>query len=160
MTINNASSLKLMVSYIAIFIIAIFTTFWLSACNVSPSATGQPQTPVKEMDSTKQPIIPIDPFTYQACVYPPTDMAQACTAQGGVFSQQGRRGCYQCILSYTDAGKACQDSTDCQGKCKKVGEFVDASAKNQSGQCASDSSPFGCYQLIDNGVAQSAICVD
>ena len=72
----------------------------------------------------------------------------------------GMLGCYQCVVTYTDAGKACQDSSDCQGKCKNTGEFLDANAKTQSGQCASDSSPFGCYQAIEEGVTQPAICVD
>ena len=155
MTINNASFLKLMVNNIAVFIVAIFTTFWLSACSVSSSSTVQTQTSVTEIGGSEQTVSSIDPL-----VYPPSEMVQACAAQNGAFSQQGRRGCYQCVLSYTDAGKVCQDSADCQGKCKKTGEFTDASVKNQSGQCASDSSPFGCYQTIEKGVAQPAICVD
>jgi hypothetical protein len=100
------------------------------------------------------------PFSYQACVYPPNEIVQACTAKDGAFLQQGRLGCYQCVVTYTDAGKACQDSTDCQGKCKNTGEFIAADVKTQSGQCASDSSLFGCYQTIEKGVAQPAICVD
>ena len=160
MTINNASFLKLMVNNIAVFIVAIFTVFWLSACSVSPSSTVQTQTSVTEIGGSEQTVSSIDPLAYQACVYPPSEMVQACAAQNGAFSQQGRRGCYQCVLSYADAGKVCQDSADCQGKCKKTGEFTDASVKNQSGQCASDSSPFGCYQTIEKGVAQPAICVD
>lgn len=160
MTINNASSLKLMVNNITVFIVAIFTVFWLSACSVTPSPTGQTQTSVTEVGGSKQTVSSIDPLAYQGCDYPPSEMVQACAAQNGVFSQQGMRGCYQCVLSYADAGKVCQDSADCQGKCKKTGEFTDASVKNQSGQCASDSSPFGCYQTIEKGVAQPAICVD
>ena len=163
MIMDNASSLKLTVNHIAILIIAIFTAFWLSACSVSSSSTVQAQTSVTTGDVAKnnpKSSTTIDPLAYQGCVYPPSKMVQACTAQSGVFSQQGRRGCYQCVLSYADAGKVCQDSADCQGKCKKTGEFTDASVKNQSGQCASDSSPFGCYQTIEKGVAQPAFCVD
>ena len=166
------SSLLLPFNKIAIIITAILMAFWLSACSVTPPSTPivQPEpsdssaangtsansTVTNDTATTNK----NDPFAYQACVYPPNEMVQACTAKGGVFSQQGRLGCYQCVVTYSDAGKACQDSTDCQGECKNTGEFVDANAKTQSGQCASDSSPFGCYQTIEAGVTQPAICVD
>ena len=166
------SSLLLPFNKITMIIIAMLMAFWLSACSVTPSST-----PVVKPEQTNSSAendnsvnnnatndtalnTKTDPFAYQACVYPPNEIVQACTAKGGVFSQQGMLGCYQCVVSYTDAGKACQDSADCQGTCKNTGEFVDASASNQSGQCASDSSPFGCYQTIEEGVAQPAICVD
>ena len=138
-------------------IIAMLMAFWLSACSVTPVTLTAPLP--SSSDSTAS-VETTDPLTYQACVYPPNELVQACTAKGGAFSQQGRLGCYQCVVTYTDAGKACQDSSDCQGKCKNTGEFLDASTKNQSGQCASDSSPFSCYQTIEEGVTQPAICVD
>ncbi|MBA2057190.1 hypothetical protein H0262_04750 [Psychrobacter cryohalolentis] len=150
-------SLLLPFNKIAMTIVAILMAFWLSACSVTPSSTS-----VVKPDQTDDTAMndKNDPFSYQACIYPPNDMVRACTAKGGAFSQQGRLGCYQCVVNYTDAGKACQDSTDCQGKCKNTGEFIKGGTKNQSGQCASDSSGFGCYQTIEKGVAQPAICVD
>ena len=151
------SSLLLPFNKIAMTIVAILMAFWLSACSVTPSSTTAVQP--KQTDDTAM-NDKNDPFSYQACVYPPNETVQACTAKGGAFSQQGRLGCYQCVVNYTDAGKACQDSTDCQGKCKNTGEFIAANVKTQSGQCASDSSLFGCYQTIEKGVAQPAICVD
>lgn len=150
-------SLLLPFNKIAMTIAAMLIAFWLSACSVTPSSTTAVQP--KQTDDTAM-NDKNDPFSYQACVYPPNETVQACTAKGGAFSQQGRLGCYQCVVDYTDAGKACQDSTDCQGKCKNTGEFIAANVKTQSGQCASDSSGFGCYQTIEKGVAQPAICVD
>ncbi len=166
------SSLLLPFNKIAIIITAMLMTIWLSACSVTPPST--PVVQPEQSDSsaangtsanstvTNDTVVndKNDPFAYQACVYPPNEIIKACTAKGGTFSQQGMLGCYQCVVTYSDAGKACQDSSDCQGKCKNTGEFVDANAKTQSGQCASDSSPFGCYQTIEEGVAQPAICVD
>ncbi len=171
------SALRLLFNKIVMTITVMLMVFWLSACSVTPSSA-----PVEQPEQTDSSVeidnsvtnnsgnniatnntvltIKTDPFAYQACVYPPNEIVQACTAKGGAFSQQGRLGCYQCVVTYSDAGKACQDSSDCQGKCKNTGEFVDANAKTQSGQCASDSSPFGCYQTIEEGVAQPAICVD
>jgi len=150
-------SLLLPFNKIAMTIAAMLIAFWLSACSVTPSSTTAVQP--KQTDDTAM-NDKNDPFSYQACVYPPNETVQACTAKGGAFLQQGRLGCYQCVVTYTDAGKACQDSTDCQGKCKNTGEFIAANVKTQSGQCASDSSGFGCYQTIEKGVAQPAICVD
>lgn len=171
------SSLLLPFNKIAIIITAILMAFWLSACSVTPPSTPVVQPEPSDSSTandnsennnsennsaTNDTALNIknDPFAYQACVYPPNEMVQACTAKGGVFSQQGMLGCYQCVMNYSDAGKTCQDSSDCQGKCKNPGEFMDANAKTQSGQCASDSSPFGCYQTIEEGVTQPAICVD
>ena len=161
------SGLILPFNKIAIIITAMLMAFWLSACSITPPSTPVVQPEQNDSNAENDTAtnntalnIKSDPFSYQACVYPPNEVVQACTAKGGAFSQQGMLGCYQCVVSYTDAGKACQDSSDCQGTCKNTGEFFDTSASNQSGQCASDSSPFGCYQTIEEGVAQPAICVD
>ena len=168
----TSSALLLPFNKITMIIIAMLMAFWLSACSVTPSST--PVVKPEQSDSSAENDNSVnnnatndtalntktDPFAYQACVYPPNEMVQACTAKGGAFSQQGMLGCYQCVVTYSDAGKDCQDSSDCQGKCKSTGEFIENGAKNQSGQCASDSSPFGCYQTIEEGVAQPAICVD
>jgi len=155
-------SLLLPFNKIAMNIVAILMVFWLSACSVTPSSTSvvQPDQRDSSVTTNTATTHKNDPFSYQACVYPPNETVQACTAKGGAFLQQGRLGCYQCVVTYTDAGKACQDSTDCQGKCKNTGKFIKSGTKNQSGQCASDSSGFGCYQTIEKGVAQPAICVD
>lgn len=154
--INDWSTSKQSFNGIMLIILATFMAFWLSACSVTPITSTAPSV---HSDSTAS-AETADPLTYQACVYPPNELVQACGVKGGTFLQQGRLGCYQCVVTYTDAGKACQDSSDCQGKCKNTGEFLDANAKTQSGQCASDSSPFGCYQTIEEGVTQPAICVD
>jgi len=131
-----------------------FIAIGLSACSVIPSTSAE-----QSSDSLLENVT-ADPFAYQACVYPPSEMVVACHSQSGRFVQQGRRGCYQCVLSYSDAGKACKDSADCEGQCKSASGFAQPNAKNQTGQCTSDSSLFGCYQIIKKGVAQPAICVD
>lgn len=156
-TINKTMFLELSPKKALAIVMMLLMLLWLSACSVtsSPAPVVQPEQSDNTALNDKE-----DPISYQACVYPPNEMVQACRVKGGDFLQQGMLGCYQCVLSYTDAGKVCQDSSDCQGQCKTTGEFIDNGAKNQSGQCASDSSPFGCYQTIEKGVAQPAICVD
>ena len=170
-------SLVLPFNKIVFIIVTMLMAFWLSACSVTPLSTPVVQPEQSDSNTANgnlannnsennnatngtESTVQTDPFAYQACVYPPNEMVQACMAKGGAFLQQGRLGCYQCVVSYSDAGKACQDSTDCKGKCKNTGEFIESGTKNHSGQCASDSSGFGCYQTIEKGVAQPAICVD
>ena len=157
--INNWLASKQSFNGMVLIILAMLMAFWLSACSVTPATSTAPPTPSSSSESTASPET-ADPLTYQACVYPPNELVQACEVKGGTFLQQGRLGCYQCVLSYSDAGKVCQDGADCQGQCKNMGEFIDSHANNQTGQCASDSSTFGCYQTIEKGVAQPAICVD
>ena len=154
--INNWLASKQSFNGMVLIILAMLMAFWLSACSVTPATSTAALTPSDSTESAET----ADPLTYQACVYPPNELVQACEVKGGTFLQQGRLGCYQCVLSYRDAGKVCQDGADCQGQCKNTGEFIDSHANNQTGQCASDSSTFGCYQTIERGVAQPAICVD
>lgn len=156
--LSATSTLRATFYSIVTIAVVMFMAFWLSACSVSPSSTPQSQTPA-QIDATISDE-KTDPLTYQGCVYPADDIVQACTVQGGEFSKQGMLGCYSCVVSYDDAGKACQDSSDCQGVCSSTGEFVDSGTTNQTGQCSLDSSPFGCRQLLEKGVAQPAICVD
>lgn len=157
--INNWLASKQSFNGMVLIILAMLMAFWLSACSVTPATSTASPTPSSSSESTAS-AETADPLTYQACVYPPNELVQACEVKGGTFLQQGRLGCYQCVLSYSDAGKVCQDGADCQGQCKNTGEFIDSHANNQTGQCASDSSTFGCYQTIEKGVAQPAICVD
>ena len=155
--INDWLASKQSFNGMVLIILAMLMAFWLSACSVTPATSTAPTPSSSESTASAA---TSDPLAYQACVYPPNELVQACEVKGGTFLQQGRLGCYQCVLSYSDAGKVCQDGADCQGQCKNMGEFIDSHANNQTGQCASDSSTFGCYQTIEKGVAQPAICVD
>ena len=176
-TMNSSSELS--VSPIVLIATAIlFIVLGLSGCNVSPPVVGSEQTDSttidKDADITDSKDTGVDTsintgiikatvtdvFDYQDCVHPPTEYVQVCTARGSKFLQQGKLGCYRCIVSYDDAGKSCQDSTDCQGSCDVGGEYVATGTTKQIGQCSTDSSAFGCRQTIENGIAGSAICVD
>jgi len=81
----------------------------------------------------------------------------ACTGQGGQMQQVGRAQTWQCILQYSDAGKACTDSGQCQGHCLSQDLGENAPAK---GQCAADSNRFGCRSVLTNGVASPTLCID
>lgn len=83
----------------------------------------------------------------------------ACTTAGGTVQRRGRLGMEQCVHPFADAGKACTDTSQCEGKC--VGSAGSASASEKvSGQCQADDRLFGCYSEIRDGKAAYAICVD
>lgn len=163
MTTNNQASSKLMLNNILIVIITLFMSFWLSACSVSslPTVLEQDGNILSNIETNSQPpTTTIDPFEYEGCAYPPKEYIQACTAQSGQFSQQGMLGCYMCVVNYDDAGKSCKDSADCQGICESTSEFLAFGTANQTGQCASTNSPFGCHQPIEKGIVRNAFCAD
>ncbi len=131
----------------------------LSACNAQPKSmpTEKPSKPVSTSVST-------DLTKYQD----QRDMCQKvtekkvidCQKQGGSLQKQGMAQCYMCTIEYADAGKACSDGSECQGACLNYNDFIPAGKTNQQGQCAKTNSPFGCYQVIEKGVAKHAMCVD
>lgn len=86
---------------------------------------------------------------------------KTCQQQNGVMQKQGKAQCYICTIEYSDAGKKCQSSSDCEGGCYAFNEPVPIGKANQFGQCASNNSHFGCHQKIENGVAKEGmLCVD
>lgn len=90
--------------------------------------------------------------------------AKICQEQGGHIKRVGRAQFQKCIIAYADAGKACQDKTDCQGKCilpKADDSRTDIHANNQVfGVCSADNNPFGCYVAVENGKIGRGLCVD
>lgn len=79
--------------------------------------------------------------------------AAACAARGGTVTPVCRMQRPMCVLRYSDAGKACTDSDQCQGRC--VGEDETATV----GVCEADSDPCGCTTEIIGGKGQTR-CVD
>lgn len=88
--------------------------------------------------------------------------AKICQEQGGHIKRVGRAQFQKCIIAYADAGKVCQDKSDCQGKCvlqpnSLQGDY--AQDGHVYGVCSADNNPFGCYVTINNGKPRG-ICVD
>lgn len=81
----------------------------------------------------------------------------ACTAKGGRVERRGRLGAELCVTPFADAGKACTDKSDCQGKCIATGN---SPTPPTAGQCQADDRLFGCFAEIDGGKAVNALCVD
>jgi putative hemolysin len=80
----------------------------------------------------------------------------ACTSSGGRVERRGRLQAEACVHPFADAGKACTDKADCQGKCVSTGNDPTATA----GQCQADDRLFGCYSEIKGGEAVNTICID
>ncbi len=82
----------------------------------------------------------------------------ACIAAGGSWKRVCRAQKLTCVRRYRDAGKACSDSSQCDGRC--VGDRDAPETTGQiAGVCEADSDPCGCTTEIIGGVART-ICVD
>lgn len=86
------------------------------------------------------------------------DLAANCKAKGGQWIKAGRAQTPMCDIPYSDAGKACSDSDQCQGSCISQER---QRGKKTKGQCsASPAAAFGCYALVSKGFSRGMICVD
>ncbi len=117
------------------------------ACTPAPAPTpAQPATPTVEAP-------PI--------ATPAADEATACSSKGGAWQPICRMQTLACVMTFTDAGRACTDGDDCSGDClaAPTAEFG-ADGEAATGICASNDDPCGCKQKIEDGKATAAICVD
>lgn len=90
----------------------------------------------------------------------PIRTAEACRAAGGEWGPVGRLQAPACVLPYSDAGKVCRDSDDCQGECRYAGEETLEAGQAVTGQCQANSDRFGCFTRVEDGKADAAICID
>jgi|GEM_PF-2597010 len=82
-----------------------------------------------------------------------------CITQGKVVAAVGMFGTPSCIDLYSDGGKECGDSSQCQGEC--ITREVIGNGIRTSGICqGSGVDSFGCYNTIHDGVAGPGICYD
>ncbi|WP_374347248.1 hypothetical protein [Phenylobacterium sp.] len=91
---------------------------------------------------------------------PPVDDAQACAAQGGTIQPVCRRQVPACVIAYKDAGKACRDDADCQGRCLYEGDPPADREAAVTGQCQANSNPCGCFAEVEAGRYTRGVCVD
>lgn len=85
---------------------------------------------------------------------------EACAAKGGEVRQEGMLGTWRCVVPYADAGKACRDKADCEGKCLLPPESEAVTGGEATGACQANDSPFGCYAEVIDGKVAGAVCVD
>jgi len=82
----------------------------------------------------------------------------ACAKAGGQVQPVCMMQKPMCVISFRDAGKTCSDSSECLGRCQTA-ESVQA-MKPATGKCAATNDPCGCFQTVEKGVAQYALCAD
>ena len=82
--------------------------------------------------------------------------ATECAAAGGTYQPVCLSGKLFCVLPFSDAGKLCQGSEDCEGQC--LGNF--SSVDNTIGTCQSDNNPCGCFVFIERDEEPVGICID
>lgn len=91
---------------------------------------------------------------------PEVDAAQ-CEADGGFVERRGMIGLPICVTPYEDGGKACTDSSECQGQCILKSWGAEEPGEGPIvGSCEPDDKTFGCFGIVTNGKVESAICVD
>lgn len=77
-----------------------------------------------------------------------------CEANGNIWRPEGKAQIPTCVVQYSDGGKICTSSADCEGECKVTDE-------NKPAQCASNNSHFGCGSSIEYFNKHGGIlCVD
>ncbi|MFN3960755.1 MAG: hypothetical protein ACK4NP_12690 [Parvularculaceae bacterium] len=85
---------------------------------------------------------------------------EACEAKNGEIRQEGMLGTWRCVVPYADAGKACRDKSECEGKCLLPPDATAGTEEEATGGCQANDSPFGCYAEVNGGKVTAAICVD
>lgn len=102
-----------------------------------------------------------DPVTATTVAKPtPASTEAACLAQGGGWEPICRLQRPACVLTFSDAGKACTDSSQCQGNCYADLSQGPPDGKAVTGKCAVNSNPCGCNSRVEGGKATPTLCVD
>lgn len=86
--------------------------------------------------------------------------ASACAARNGTMRQVGKLQSWQCVINFTDAGKICTDSSQCQGSCLGGAATDMTPGTATTGVCQANSNRFGCTTPVENGKAGHTLCID
>ena len=78
---------------------------------------------------------------------------ESCAASGGEWVRAGLAGVFRCVREYSDGGKSCNSSAECEGPC--------LARDDNTGYCKNNDNSFGCYRTIEDfkeGIPE--LCVD
>jgi hypothetical protein len=84
----------------------------------------------------------------------------SCKREGGAMKRVGRLQTLQCVIAYADAGKSCSSGSECAGDCRAEQGLDVRPGQQVAGICQATSDQFGCSTQVENGRAQSTICID
>lgn len=82
-----------------------------------------------------------------------------CLSGGGTVQRMGMAAREMCVRPMKDAGKACTDSSQCEGRCIAPAE-TPAPAANVTGTCQRTTAQFGCFGEVEQGRVRGILCVD
>ena len=82
-----------------------------------------------------------------------------CNARGG-RPEQTLMAVQACVWPTSDAGKSCQNRSDCQGYCQAPWDAEPGA--RVAGECSAKASdhPGGCGNPVKDGIAMGALCID
>jgi len=89
----------------------------------------------------------------------PSVEREKCIADGGTIRRIGILQNQACVFLYTDAGRECRSSSECEGRCLIENDWISVGTE-VAGECERDSSEFGCWTEVESGLAVRAMCVD
>lgn len=84
---------------------------------------------------------------------------QKCKEDGGIVKNVGMMETPKCVIPYADAGKSCKSASDCMKSCVTTKSDVQLGAKI-SGECQRDNALYGCYSIVEDGMAGPRMCAD
>jgi len=84
----------------------------------------------------------------------------SCAVSGGEYTIGGLIEAEYCLYNYSDGGKACSSSTECQGECMLDKSTSSLSDNIINGVCKSNSDPYGCFSYVENGKFAGGACTD
>lgn len=84
---------------------------------------------------------------------------QKCKQDGGVVKNVGLMEIPKCVITYADAGKVCKSSSECTTSCVTMKSDIQMGAET-SGECQRDNALYGCYSVVEDGVAGPRMCAD
>ena len=123
---------------------------WIAALVVLAIAACAPMPPAAPAAETPAAPVKLVPASDQAgCLVQKGDWAPICRMQQPA-----------CVLNFSDAGKSCTDSDQCQGNCYADLSQGPPDGKPVAGKCAVNSNPCGCNSRVEDGKATPTLCVD
>ena len=134
----------------------------LSGCVVPEPEAGEQDKPVA--DATAEAVGENTTLSQGMPVLPGGAMfaedRRACEEQGGTVERRGMAQAELCVTPYADAGKACTDGDQCEGRCIAEGQVGSPPGEPVTGICQRDDRLFGCFGIVEDGTIEAGLCVD
>lgn len=144
------------------FLLLAIASIAVTACT-APPATDNAESQKPFIGIEGKPLVLADGTVDSSVQEALTADPAACAKAGGELKPVCRMQRPMCLITFSDAGKACSDGAECgSGRCVAAPSDVPPPLPSVpvKGICAATNDPCGCYQRIEDGLAQPTICVD